>query len=523
VTWPELIAAISLAADTGMAQPLESGLSTCLVSMALSDLMGLDEGTRRRIYQLSMLQHIGCTAAAADVAAVVGDEMVMRAHAATLDFGDRKAMFRFMLAHVARTNPVLGRPAALARMMARGRRITDSVVDVCEAAQMLGPRCGYESRHISDLTTVYESWDGNGFPGLVSGEAIPVPVRVVQVATVAVAAHRLGGAAAAVELVRVRGGRSLAPDAAGALLGDPGTALASLSTTASMWDAVISAAPPSNSPNSDDVDAALRAVADFVDLKSPFLVGHSSGVARLAEQAAQRCDLSAEDQVLVRRAAYVHDIGRIGVSSSVWSRPGPLDPDEREQVRLHPYYTDRVLDRTPFLRRLSAVAAAHHERLDGSGYFRGSVATTLDRPARILAAADSFHAMTEPRPHRNQLTPEVAAKELRDEAVGGRLDQGAVESVLAAAGQPSRRSDRRPAGLTPREVEILALVARGPTMREMARQLSIAPKTVDGHLQRIYRKIGVSTRTGATLYALRHGLVPGGGDSAFAEDRDNSL
>jgi HD-GYP domain-containing protein (c-di-GMP phosphodiesterase class II) len=522
VTWPELIAAISLAADTGMAQPLESGLSTCLVSMALSELMGLDDGQRRRIYQLSMLQHIGCTAAAAETAAVVGDEMVMRAHAATLDFADRQEMFRFMFGHVARTNSMVRRPAALARMMTRGRRITDSVVDVCEAARMLGPRCGYDSSHIDDLTNVYESWDGSGFPGLVAGEAIPVPVRIVQVATLAVAAHRLGGAAAVVELVNARRGRSLAPDAAAALLADPDRALMSLSSTSSMWDAVISAAPPTDDPGPDHVESALRAVADFVDLKSPFLVGHSPGVAQLGEDAAKHCGLNAADQLLVRHAAYVHDIGRIAVSYAVWSRPGPLRPDEREQVRLHPYYTERVLDRTPFLRRLATVAAAHHERLDGSGYFRGSHAATLDRPSRILAAADSFHAMTEARPHRDRLTPEVAAKELRDEADDGRLDRAAVESVIAAAGQPSQRSERRPGGLTAREVEILALVTGGATMRDMAKLLSIAPKTVDGHLQRIYRKIAVSTRTGAVLYAVQHGLVPGGGASAFTEDRENS-
>ena len=283
-----------------------------------------------------------------------------------------------------------------------------------------------------------------------------------------------------------------------------------------MWDAVIAAVPATPTPDDDDVDDALRAVADFVDLKSPTFVGHSSAVADLAAAAAQRCGLDASDVTLVRRAGYVHDIGRIAISAAVWGRPGPLRPHEWEQVRLHSYYTERVLDRTRLLRELSAVASAHHERLDGSGYFRGAKGAALSRPARILAAADTFHAMIEARPHREAWTPEVAAKELRAEAARGRLDGSSVEAVLAAAGQPTRRRDKARDVLTRREEEILGQVAQGRTMREIARTLSIAPKTVDGHLQRIYSKIGVSTRTGATLYALEHGLV------GNAKDRENS-
>lgn len=183
------MATISLAADTGMALPLETGLATCLVSVALAERLGLDDGERTRIHRLALLQHIGCTAAAARVAGALGDEMIMRAHAATLDFSDQRQMLRFMLAHVARTNPVLNRPAALARLMVKGREVTATARDVCEAARMLGPRCGYDPDHIDDFNAVYENWDGTGFPGTASGESIPLPVQVVQVATLAVCAH----------------------------------------------------------------------------------------------------------------------------------------------------------------------------------------------------------------------------------------------------------------------------------------------------------------------------------------------
>ncbi|HYA53756.1 MAG TPA: HD domain-containing phosphohydrolase [Streptosporangiaceae bacterium] len=428
----ELMAAISLATDIGMAQPLETGLAVCMVATGLAGRLALSAAVRQRTYQLSLLQHIGCTAAATQVASVMGDEMVMRAHAAMLDFADAGQMFRFLLAHVGRTNPPLHRPAALARAVAGGKRMTGTMVDVCEAAE--------------------------------------------------------------------------------AFLAGPDAALSPLEAEASLWDAVISAEPvPSRLAEPPGIDRALRAVADLVDLKSPFLAGHSSGVAELAAAAAGQMGLDSQEVITIRRAGWLHDLGRIGVSSSVWGHPGPLTAHRQEQVRLHSCYTGRVLDRTPFLRGLGALASAHHERLDGSGYVRGARGGQLGPAARVLAAADAYHAMTEQRPYRGPLSPQAAAKELRAEADGGRLDGAAVEAVLTAAGQPvARRRPRAAAGLTPREVEILRQLVRGLSIRQIARELSIAPKTVDGHIQRIYSKTGVSTRAGAALFALSHDLVPGG-------------
>ena len=512
VRWPELMAAISLATDVGMAQPLESGLATCLVATALAGRLGLAPSERQRAYHLALLQHIGCTAASSQVAAVMGDELVMRAHAGTLDFADRRQMFAFLLSHVGRANPIRDRPAALVRAIAKGGQISAVAVDVCEAAQMLGRRCGYDERFIADLGCVMEYWDGKGFPGEVRGEQVPVPVRVVQVASLAVAAHRAAGVTGAAEFVRDRSGHSLGPAEAAAFLDDAAGLLAPLTGLASLWDEVIAAEPVPTPPASEaEIDRTLRAVADFVDLKAPCLANHSSGVAELAAEAAGRLGLPADEVTSVRRAGWLHDLGRVGVSAAVWNHPGPLTPHQWEQVRLHPYYTDRVLDRTPFLRRLGAIASAHHERVDGTGYFRAARSAQLPLPARLLAAADAYHAMTEPRPYREPFAPDVAARYLRNEVDAGHLDGQAADAVLEAAGQPAlarrRGGPAAPAGLTRREVEILQQAARGLAIKQIARELSIAPKTVDGHLQRIYAKIGVSTRAGATLFAIQHDLL----------------
>jgi putative nucleotidyltransferase with HDIG domain len=272
---------------------------------------------------------------------------------------------------------------------------------------------------------------------------------------------------------------------------------------------------PSEEPAPDAIDDALAAMGDFADLKSTYLLGHSRAVAELAAAAAGAYGLAENDVILARRAGWVHDVGRVAVSARVWDNAGPLSADDREQVRMHPYYTAQVLSRPQFLQQLSQVASAHHERLDGSGYHRGVTGAGLDVTSRVLAAADLFCAKIEDRPHRAALTREQAAAHLDDEVAAGRLDRPAVDAVLAAAGQSVGRAQSR---LTQREIEILTVAARGTSMREIARKLGISPKTVDGHLQRIYPKIGVQTRGGATLYAIEHGLLAGPSGAEVGEN-----
>ena len=272
---------------------------------------------------------------------------------------------------------------------------------------------------------------------------------------------------------------------------------------------MIAAEPHPSAPLGDEeIDEALSVAADFADLKSPFFRGHSRAVAALAADAAAQLGLPEREAVTVRRAGLVHDLGRTGVPNTIWDKKGTLTESERERVRLHPYYTERALARPDALARLGAIASAHHERVDGSGYHRRLGGTALSPPSRLLAAADAYHAMTEPRPHRPQLEPVDAAAELRREVRAGRFDADAAEAVLAAAGQ--RASSRRrsaPGGLTPRELEVLLLLARGASNREIARELVIAEKTAANHVEHIYTKLDVSTRTGAALYAMRQGLL----------------
>jgi HD-GYP domain-containing protein (c-di-GMP phosphodiesterase class II) len=275
------------------------------------------------------------------------------------------------------------------------------------------------------------------------------------------------------------------------------------------WDAVIDAEPALAVVLSGErFDAALEAIANFVDLKSPYTLGHARGVASLATEAGARLGLSEAEVRTLRRAGLVHDLGRLGVSNSIWDKPGPLGTGEWERVRIHPYLTERMLRQSQALAPLGAIAVQHRERLDGSGYPNGLSGAAISRPARILGATDAYQAMREPRPYRPALTPEQAAAELRAEVRSGRLDAEAVEAVLGAAGHRVPRRREGPAGLTRRELEVLRLLARGLSNKEIAERLVISPKTVGNHVEHIYGKIDASTRATASLFAMQHGLLP---------------
>ena len=354
-----------------------------------------------------------------------------------------------------------------------------------------------------------ERWDGHGPLRRARGEQIPLPMRIVSVAMDGALQSVLVGPAGAAQLMRERAGKAFDPEIATCLADHPDEILAPAAEE-SAWPEVLAREPrPALVLAGAEIDRALAAMGNFGDLISPFLAGHSAGVADLAEAAARRCGIDAEGVTALRRAGLVHDLGRVAIWARVWQKPGSLTADEREQVRLHAYHTERVLARSSFLSPLCRVACAHHERLDGSGYHRGAVGADLTLPARVLGAADAYHAMTEPRAHRPAMTPVDAAAELAREARAGRFDADVVTAVIEIAGQRAPRLER-PAGLTAREAEVIAMLARGLQTKQVARALGISVKTADRHVQNAYRKIGVSSRAAATLFAMEHGLVAWG-------------
>jgi HD-GYP domain-containing protein (c-di-GMP phosphodiesterase class II) len=506
----ELMAALSTATDLAMGQPVEQAMARCIVAVRLGRAAGLGEQDLRDTYYQALLRYIGCNADAAWLASIVGDEIALRGEIALIDSADGPAVLGLMLRSIRHANAGLS-GLALVQAMVRGLAQLPQVQSSffpghCEVASRLAQRMGFGPSFVQSVGQLYARWDGKGVPAL-KGNAIAPAMQVVSLAQDAVNFHRVGGVDAVRRMARERSGKAHAPRLCALLTAQAEAMLADLASEP-VWEQVLAIEPGEPVRLTQwQLDAACEAMGDYVDLKSPHHLGHSRRVAELAAAAAQHLQMPEAEVARVRRAGWLHDIGRAGVSAGFAHLSGPLTDRQWEQMRLHPYHTERILARPAALADVAAIAALHHERLDGSGYAKGAKAAALPMAARVLAAADRYCALCESRPHRAALEDAQAAERLLEDARIGRLDAHAVDAVLRCAGhRPPRRSGAA-AGLTERECEVLRHLARGATLKVVARELGLAPKTVDRHVQNIYAKIGVSTRAAATLFAVENALL----------------
>ncbi|MEP6600108.1 MAG: HD domain-containing phosphohydrolase [Actinomycetota bacterium] len=504
----ELLAAVALATDLGTGQVSDHSLRTCVLSVAIARDLGLDDATVGVIHQVALLRFLGCTADAADSAVMTGGEdATFLAAMAPVFMGSQTETMRRFIRTLGAEQPLPRRARLLASALTDPGSAARSLSAHCEVGARLAVRLGMGAAVAQSLAHAYERWDGKGFPQGLAGEAVPLPVRVVAVARDLELWTRAAGPAVAADVLLRRRGRGYDPMVADVCRASGAQFLAGLQGH-DVWAAVLAAEPePVRLVDGPAIDAGLAAFADFADLKSPWTRGHSPRVAELAEQAGQQRGLAEADLVLLRRAGLVHDVGRVGVSAGVWDTAGPLSVGQQEQVRLHPYYGERILSRCPPLRPIAELGGQHHERLDGSGYHRGCLGEQLSASSRLLAAADVWAALTADRPHRPALSTDAACAVIRAEPG---LDRAAVEAVLAAGGQPpdtAMRTARPAAGLSDRELEVLRLIARGRSNREVARLLVLSPKTVGRHVENLYAKIGVRSRAAAALFAMENRLL----------------
>ena len=486
---------------------MEHVLRECMIALRLAERIGLGEADRSTVYYAALLVNVGCHSDAHEQAKWFGDDIALRSGKYEHEFRSVRAAAATMRL-VGSGNPPLHRFRVGLEFAISGRHDFDGMIARHSSfARALAERLGLAQAVQDAVGAAYEQWDGRGWPGGLAGERIPIGARLTQFAEFVEVAHRLGGIDAAIALAERQSGSQFDPALAKTLRADPEAILGDLDS-ARTWEAVIDAEPALRvTVSGEGFDAALLAIADFVDLKSPYTLGHARAVAELATVTAARLGLSENEHRLLRRAALIHDVGRLGVSNAIWDKPGPLGAGEWERVRMHPYLTERMLHQSATLAPLAAIAVQHRERLDGSGYPRGLSGGAISRPARILGAVDAYQSMREPRPHRPALGADEAAAELRADARAGKLDPEAVDAVLAAAGHEVPRRREWPAGLTSREIDVLRLLARGCSSRQIAAQLVITPKTARNHIEHIYAKIDTSSRVGASLFATEHGLL----------------
>ena len=504
----EAIGALSLATDLGTGQPLEHALRTAVLAVRLGELAGVSPQELADTYYVALLHASGCTSNGHEAAQLFGDDVAHRAAFFLIDTTNREEVLAFYRAWVGLGRDPSVRAAMLEDAIANaGPRARASFATMCEVAQRFAGWLGLDPGIQDALEFVFARWDGQGFPDA-RGDEIPLPMRLLHVARDVSLFLTAAGPDEARAVLERRVGAAYDPRFVEVALPSFDDLLADLDETR-MWEQALEAEPfPTIWIAGERVDSAFRAIAALTGLKSPWFRDHSTGVAELAEAAAWRMGLSSEAVTLVSRAALAHDLGRIGVSNAIWEKPGPLGFGEWERVRLHPHYTERAFAQSTSLAPIGLVAGSHHERLDGSGYHRGTRAPALEQAARILAVADCYGAMREARPYRAALDASAAEAELLREGDAGRLDSEAIDAVLAAAGhRVAQRPRELPAGLTERELEVLLVLVRGQSNQGIAEHLGISAKTVGHHVQHVYEKAGVRSRAAATVWAYEHDLV----------------
>lgn len=507
------MATFALAQDNAFGQPLESQLRSCLLAMWIADEADFDRELRETVYWTALLRYLGCTGHAHEVATMFGDEIAIRARTLVHDAANPAEVMGDAVAFATAGQSAEQREQTIQMLQANAAAWSVyNFTSGCEVGDMLLERLDFGPRVREALRFTFERWNGNGFPAHASGEDIPLAMRVVHLTHDMEAIGRHFSPAHALHAARARRDQTYDPAIADVFLAN-GSAWFDRLAKEEPWDAVLDLEPePYRVLTGTALDDALTVAADFIDLKSPSMAGHSRRCARLAEDAALRLGLSTEAVTTLRRAALVHDFGTTAVPNSIWDKPGPLTRAERDRVERHPMLTEQMLRRSPALAALNPVAAAHHEKANGTGYHKGLQGDAMDTSARVLTVADIYVALTSDRADRPAHSSSDAASTVQRLAADGLLDARATEAVLAATGMTTGRLSRasrpdRPGDLTKREVEVLRLAAKGFTTAVIAEKLYISPKTAGHHIQHVYSKIGVSTRAAAALWAIQHDLV----------------
>jgi HD-GYP domain-containing protein (c-di-GMP phosphodiesterase class II) len=502
ISMSALLGSLSLSTDAANGVRPETALRTAVIATELARAAALDAAAVRAVYWTALLRFVGCTSFAHETARLAaGDDLALLAALQGVDGASPRSVLTRSLEATRGKSP-FARVAAVGRLVSdpsAGRALAEAH---CAQAESLATLLEADDAVREALRDLYERWDGLGQPSRKRGDAISLAARVVHVAALAESHAARSGPEAACEVVRAMAGRALDPTLAARFARDGQAWLAGVARRA--FERAIELEPaPRWTCEATRERAVLTAFARYADLKSPYTLGHSSGVATLTERVAAAMGLEGRASRLATHAALVHDLGRVAVSNGVWDAKGPLGYLEREQIRSHAHHTERILSAVQATRAACTIASQAHERLDESGYPHARAPRAIE--ARLLAACDVATALGEARPHRPAHDRRARESELRAEVQAGRLDATVVDAVLAVlSGAPA---PKRLGELSEREVEVLALLARGASNKDIAAELGISPKTVQHHVAHVYDKTGVRSRAAAALFAVERGLV----------------
>ena len=446
----EVLAGLSVALDLVEGQPMGHSGRSALIALSFADALALEPSDRDTLLYASLLKDAGCSNNAARVAALFGgDDRQIKADRARLRRSQRFAFTRYLVRHTRPRARPLERLQGIAHVLGHARRTIPEISDLrCRAGAQVVAELGLDPQVATTIHALDERYDGAGVPDGLAGEEIPYLTRIVQIAQTAEVWVMIAGAAGARRELRQRVDDGLLDPqlaAAFAPVLDDAPLWASLSGTT--WRANLQAACAGCPPvvlDGDGVDRVARVFAGIIDRKSPFTARHSERVARIADKLAERLDMPEQQRRLLRRAALLHDIGKLGVSNAILDAPRPLSDREWAEMRHHAALTYAILSPVGVFGTIAQTAASHHERLDGSGYHLGLQASELPLNVRILSAADCYEALTARRPYRPPASPEQAVAVLAAEtpthydqaviaALRGLVTDGDADTLVPAA------------------------------------------------------------------------------------------
>jgi HD-GYP domain-containing protein (c-di-GMP phosphodiesterase class II) len=446
VALSRVIGAMSYALDLTEGEPPGHAVRSCKIGMRLADEAALDPALRSRLFYALVLKDAGCSANSAKMAALFGaDDHVAKRTSKRVNWSGRLPALLWSLRTVAPGGSVRARVDRLRAIKAEGE-VTRALMQArCDRGAEIALLLGLEPETAEGIRALDEHWDGGGQPRGLAGDEIPLLGRILCLAQTAEVFHASGGVDAAWRVARTRRGSWFDPalvDAFAGVCADTTFWAALAEDDIAAWE------PADRALEVDDarLDQIAVAFAAVVDAKSPWTYRHSDRTCLIALGLCEAARLGTGVLRDLRRAALLHDIGKLAVSNRILDKPSRLTAAEFDRVKEHPLITERILARVPGCEHLAPLAGAHHERLDGSGYPRGLAAADLTPPMRLLAVADVYEALTSARPYRAARSSDEALAIIRDD-VPARFDPeafGLLEGVLAGHGAdaPDRRAAR---------------------------------------------------------------------------------
>jgi HD-GYP domain-containing protein (c-di-GMP phosphodiesterase class II) len=430
-TLAEILEALSHALDMTEGQPRGHSARTCLIAQRIGREIKLAESEQEDLFYAALLKDSGCSANSARIHQTFGgDELATKHDVKFIDWSKPLESAVFGVAHAEPGAPLLRRVARIARMAGSPTKAMDSATGArCDRGARIAARLGF-SRAVSDaIFSLDEHWDGQGSSMHLRTTEIPLFARILCLAQTLELFASERGLAEAFAVVRDRSGRWFDPDLVrSACSFESDSGFWALHAAQGDGSDVLRAPDAAHTASPSEVDEICSAFADIVDAKSSFTGEHSQRVTSYAVAIGTHLGLDANAKTDLRRASLLHDIGKLGVPNSILDKPGRLDPDEFERVKLHPKFTFEILSRVRGFKRVTEIACAHHERLDGKGYWLGLTARDLDTEMRILAVADVYDALSAKRPYRDSMPREEVMKILRKESETG-LDPLCVEAA----------------------------------------------------------------------------------------------